>query len=580
MRTSRRTFFKTVGGSTAALHFGAACSPGGAEDPRVVPVTLTVDWLRTTMGGLDVRLRSYNGTVPGTKIVVRPGDRLEVTVENRLSPYETTAWKHDHNVPHALNTTNLHLHGMDVIPHLFDPVGTSDPKASMIAIEPGETFHYTFDIPADHPSGLFWYHPHHHGSTAVQAVSGMAGVVIVEGPIDEVPEIAAARDELLVISDIGLFESDAEGEAGVWTYEPAQNAMWNTFGTAATGDLVRIWDGTAGPTGEWLNQPELHGGFTTGDYAVRFYCVDGVPFYREDHAKAGGPVPDGTPLSPKLIELHPGEVIRLRILNACSDLVLPLVLPGLEMHLIALDGVNFTAPRVLRTEEAATPTSWDGTVDYNAEAKSLVLAPANRAEMLIKAGEPGTYELVQLHHTGQQFLTAARKVIAQIVVAGEKLDMDLPTSLPEPSRYFPLIAKSELRGEHRVEFTGNFPAVQNPTVGIDFSLNGKQYEEQTINHKVPVGTSQAWILAAPEAMHHNSEGHPFHIHVNSFEVKEINGKPQPPGTIMDTLWTSGNQHNVVWMRFTEWAGKAVYHCHILPHEDTGMMANLSIEDES
>jgi len=56
------------------------------------------------------------------------------------TPYETTAWNHDHNVPHALNTTNLHLHGMDVISHLFDPVGTSDPKASMIAFEPGFIF--------------------------------------------------------------------------------------------------------------------------------------------------------------------------------------------------------------------------------------------------------------------------------------------------------------------------------------------------------------------------------------------------------------------------------------------------------
>ena len=55
----------------------------------------------------------------------------------------------------------------------------------------------------------------------------------------------------------------------------------------------------------------------------------------------------------------------------------------------------------------------------------------------------------------------------------------------------------------------------------------------------------------------------------------IEGKPA--GTIMDTLWTGLDQKNVLWMRFLQWTGKTVFHCHILPHEDTGMMANLLIE---
>jgi FtsP/CotA-like multicopper oxidase with cupredoxin domain len=105
-------------------------------------------------------------------------------------------------------------------------------------------------------------------------------------------------------------------------------------------------------------------------------------------------------------------------------------------------------------------------------------------------------------------------------------------------------------------------------------------QHSAFNNTSALGTAEAWALSAAMHMHGNAEGHPFHIHVNSFEVKEItnaSGKlPQPPGTIMDTLWVGVNQSALLWMRFDEFVGKTVYHCHILPHEDTGMMANLLI----
>jgi hypothetical protein len=72
------------------------------------------------------------------------------------------------------------------------------------------------------------------------------------------------------------------------------------------------------------------------------------------------------------------------------------------------------------------------------------------------------------------------------------------------------------------------------------------------------------------------EGHPFHIHVNPFEVISINGLAQPPGTIQDTVWVPPEGVVVVRMRFKEWTGKSVFHCHILPHEDVGMMQNFLI----
>ena len=577
--TGRRAFLGGTGGLLFGSPLLSACGEGSGSATR--EITLTIDWLDTTLGGEAVRLRAYNGSVPGPTLTVDPGDVLQIVIENRLTAYDSSEWSGDHNVPHALNTTNLHLHGMDVTPHLFDPLGTDDPGASMIAIGPGESFAYTFEIPADHPPGLYWYHSHHHGSTVVQAVSGMAGPIVVRGAIDEVPEIAAARDVLTVLSDIGLFPADNGDDR--WIYQPRQNAIWSTFPLMIGGATGNVWTYDASAA-EGKRLLDLQGGYTTGDYRLRFYAVNGAPYYREDHNDGDDPTsPLGTALSPMTLSLRPGEVIRLRILNACSDLVMPLTIAGLDMHLIALDGTNFGAPRRLTTVE---PTSWDGKVHYDAGATTLVLAPANRAEVLIRGGAPGTYELVQAGHTGQQFLAANRKVIAIMTVEGEAMDMSLPAVLPEPSRRYPLITAEQIVQERRLEFMGMFPAKNNLQLGIDFMLAvgagtmnpvSAAYDEHVINTSVSVETAEAWTLSAPTHDGGNEEGHPFHIHVNPFEVKAIDGVPQPPGTYMDTLWIGKQQTALAWLRFIEWTGKTVYHCHILPHEDSGMMHNLMIK---
>lgn len=574
-------------GSADAGTDAASPDAGGAV---VREVTLTASWIETEFDGVPVRLRSFNGTVPGPVITTRGGELLRVTVVNALDDYAAKSWTRadtwngEHNVPHELSSTNLHLHGLDVRPHLFEPLGTTNPAASMVAIEPGSRFEYQFEIPSDHPSGLFWYHPHHHGSTAVQAVSGMAGGVIVLGAIDEVPEIAAARSVVLVVQDIGLFPSDDPDHPDVWTYEPVQNAIWNSFATSPD-DAVRIWDSK---TKTWMNQPDLHGGFTTGDYALRFYLVNGRPFFREEHKfTCGETEPDGGTSAPcarqigegASIEAAPGEVLRLRVLNGCSDLVMPLYLEGHAMHLIAMDGVNFEAPREMNTELVE---DWDGVVDYSSAARSLVLAPANRAEFLIRAGEPGTYRLIQLSHQGQQFLPAPQKVLATLTVVGDPVEMALPTSLPRPERYYPLIEDGEIVDDsYQVPFSMMFPAEMNPDVGVDFMIGEELYDEHASGKVVTLGTAEQWTIQTVMT----TEGHPFHIHVNHFEVMSINGLEQPPGTLMDTVWVpkppsvdGGDPRSnvVIRSRFVEWTGKSVFHCHILPHEDTGMMQNFVI----
>ena len=185
---------------TAAAAIGAAVQSVAVGKAAAAPGD---DWLvletatkETVLDGHRVRLRAYNGQIPGPTITIVPGQVLRIRLKNNLPPYDSSAWNGDHNVPHGFDATNLHVHGLDVVPHIFEPIGTSDPLAPQIVVGPGETKDYIFEIPVDHPSGFNFYHPHKHGSTAVQLLSGLAGGLIVRGAIDEVPEIKAALADI------------------------------------------------------------------------------------------------------------------------------------------------------------------------------------------------------------------------------------------------------------------------------------------------------------------------------------------------------------------------------------------------
>jgi suppressor of ftsI len=552
-----------VAGS-AALALTAASSPGFAQQgtKAALPqkqnvIKLECAFKDMVLDGTKVRLRAFNDQIPGPLMKIFPGQTVRINLKNSLPPYDSTGWDGEHNVPHHLGSTNLHLHGLDVIPHLFEPVGTSDPRAPMIEIMPGGSKEYVFEIPADQPPGLNWYHPHHHGSTAVQAVTGMAGGIIVYGAIDDVPEIKAAKEYLLVMQDIGLFPS--EDDPSVWTYLPKQNAIWQTFDSNVT-----IYDPKTGK-----NVPtDLQGGFTTGDYKLRYYLTNGEPFFKEMHDPQNPTSPTPTQLKPPRFTLAPGEVVRFRMLNACSDNYMPIAVDGHDIHLLALDGVNFPKVRTI----APTPIN----SDPNNEGQ-IQLAPANRAEFMIKASTtPGIYPIVQLQQK-QQFLFSAQKTIAEIEVTGTPRNMTLPTALPIPTREYPLIKPSEVQNLRVIYFADQFPGTQNPYVGIDFLLNGQQYDVTQVNYVVDVRGVEEWRLVVGDSQHGGTEGHPFHIHVNSFEVISVNGKLLEPGTIKDTVWIPAESTVVIRMRFKEFTGKSVFHCHILPHEDTGMMQNFLIK---
>jgi len=163
--------------TAAAADAGPRCLPVRRPEPGLVEAELRARVRRIVVDGQPVTLWTYEGAFPGPELRVRAGERLRLTFRNDL--------------PEA---SNLHYHGLHV-----PPTGRAD--NIWLHVPPGGRFTYEFDIPASE-AGTFWYHPHVHGAIARQMWHGLSGPLIVEGGLDELPELQAADDRTLLLRDL------------------------------------------------------------------------------------------------------------------------------------------------------------------------------------------------------------------------------------------------------------------------------------------------------------------------------------------------------------------------------------------
>jgi FtsP/CotA-like multicopper oxidase with cupredoxin domain len=150
-------------GNLLTLHLVAEVAPNQINNPSHQSGTKD-----------NVKLRSYGGCLTGPAIEVKPGNTLRIFLDNSLDVKDPSCPADGHAGPGCFNTINMHFHGLHV-----SPTGNSDNV--LLNIGPHTKFEYEVNIPADHPSGTFWYHPHRHGSTALQVASGASGALIIRG---------------------------------------------------------------------------------------------------------------------------------------------------------------------------------------------------------------------------------------------------------------------------------------------------------------------------------------------------------------------------------------------------------------
>ena len=444
-------------------------SPSGSDlmgppELRSVSGTLTVDLeaspQQVTIAGRDVRALSYNGGVPGPTLRVRAGDTLSVRLRNGQA-----------------DPSNLHVHGLHV-----SPENNSDNM--FVTVAAGDSFDYQYDLPANHPPGVYWYHPHHHGFVADQVFGGLYGAIIVEDP-DPIP---ASRERVLVISDITL---DSAGTI------PAATAMEKMSGRE--GDLV---------------------------------LVNGQ-------------------LTPSMTA-RPGERERWRIINACVSRYLRLRLDGQQMSLLGIDSGRFEAAH---------------------EVDEVVLAPGNRADLLV-TGTVGT-SVLRAHTydrgtSGGMMMggenSAADVALATLTVAGDAVATvaAIPGQpVPRDLRTATVTARRELI----------FAMGMGGGMGggmMSATINGQVFDATRIDTTVQFDSVEDWLLTNTSPL-----DHPMHLHVWPMQIIEQSG--QPVKTIMwqDVVNIPARSTVRVRIAFDDFSGRTVYHCHILDHEDSGMMGIIT-----
>ena len=108
-------------------------------------------------------------------------------------------------------------------------------------------------------------------------------------------------------------------------------------------------------------------------------------------------------------------------------------------------------------------------------------------------------------------------------------------------------------------------------------INGQYFQTGKTNVQVKLGSVERWILKNPrkDAKTTHSE-HPFHIHVNDFQVVRVNGKKYRAKGQQDIVTIPVGGEVVIKQRFADFPGKSVFHCHIVAHEDGGMMQSFRI----
>ncbi|MCA9877683.1 MAG: multicopper oxidase domain-containing protein [Thermomicrobiales bacterium] len=456
-------------------------TPGELVEPEVwraqagvLTGELRLDYAFHDVGGYSLHLRGYNGAIPGPTLRVQPGDRLELTLANALPPNPDPT-PQNHNLPHHFNTTNLHTHGLHV-----SPQGESDNVFR--AMEPGGAYRVVVDIPADHPGGTFWYHPHHHGAVDAQLTSGCFGALIVTGEFDDVSEIAAAQERLLLLSEV-LFDHLGQIEH--------YDTLW----------------------------PEA---------VPRFLAVNGQ---REP-----------------ILRMRPGEVQRWRVVQAAHEDNFRLGLAGHQLHVIARDGLSLAAVE---------------------PAPDIVLAPGQRVDFLVQAGDPGAYQLAALPN--DQGYPSPEGPFATLIVAGDPLPMALPLRLPAPP--LATIADAELTGRRTLTFSEWAP--ESPASAgyqeFAFLVDGRQFDPLRVDQTVALNAVEEWTIINDDV-----SDHVFHIHTNPFQLTQINGEPLADPVWLDTAVVPREGSITFRTRFLDFTGKLVLHCHMMNHEELGMMQIVEI----
>jgi FtsP/CotA-like multicopper oxidase with cupredoxin domain len=462
----------------------------------------------------DAYGKSYPAGFPGTMLQINSGDTLKLNLVNDL------AVGHDPSEP--VFTTNFHYHGS----HAPD---LSQSDNVYVHIKPGETVPIQIPISTyENSVGANWYHPHVHEQTKPQVEGGLAGMIMVGNPLEPWPQYKDKLTQVnMVLSEVNI---SVDGKYKVMTgtdsssyYGDGYTEGWQKRVNGQMNPIIRV---RPGETQVWnMGQFGARG-------ATNFVIADD------------------------------------NLQNPWNATIL------------ARDGASaFVHP--YNVTLAASESRMN---DISA---LTVLSPGNRMSMAVTAPTtPGTYYFMDGWGGEEARLNASGKgyyyVLATLVVEGDPVTTAAPVfalqeadplwkETPDVIRTFSL--------EQLTTIDGVDPSTGQPIINIDnYYINGKKFGEGVMP-QLEIGTVEEWTILNAGPLNH-----PFHIHQGVFIVTKINGFPIKPDTKfpdanaanyvspLDTIMVPAFGSVTIRFRALDFPGKYVFHCHILEHEDAGMMS--------
>jgi len=560
----RETDLKTYGGQAYVAPQEFKSSNGQLNVDLNVAFT---DPAKTKIAGCGVTLRSYNGKLVGPTLRVKPGDTLNITLNNQLDPTGKADPEQVCNNPHDMfggsplpdkfNCTNLHTHGMHVSPSgnadnilvVVPPVPYTNPdpeKNSSLSSNPRQI---KIEIPKNHTPGTFWYHPHVHGSTGVQVGSGMEGTIIVEDDPAKTPQSilkANANEKIFMLQTIPYDD------------------------TGKVNDFLALGDDRA--------------------------------FVRNRYLLVNGQIAP-------TIKMHPGETQRWRFIDSSFNRTAQLTLEKHDLHEIAVDG-NYlsqvdTWVNNWEQKDYCCTGKWDQEKTFKLKRQAVELIPGSRSDVLVQASKtPGRYALTaDTYITGRldpSIASYTNYIVAWVDVANEKpvADTGLPTNA-EMVKLYPYsdIKDSNVKYNQIATFNRDQPKGGNdggiacnpdrdktPCYPIGFQVNGHVFDasqprmlelrpsaEELAKNKEdengPQTGTDSWIISSIDP----TRNHVFHIHTNDFQTTRTDPLGNTETLWRDSLLVKYGQPQNILTRYEDFDGKTVLHCHLLSHEDMGMM---------
>ncbi|MEA3080752.1 MAG: hypothetical protein QOD54_420 [Sphingomonadales bacterium] len=251
------------------------------------------------------------------------------------------------------------------------------------------------------------------------------------------------------------------------------------------------------------------------------------------------------------IDIQPGETQIWRLSAQTADAYFRLSLEGHRFTIIGRDSRPLPQPET---------------------ARELIIGPAERVDVLVTGGRAGAYKLVaEKTSTGPVGDMFGRQNMALMVSARD------PAS-PPPLPLGPLTivsgAGQPIPGD-RIDARRLVSFSEDPLVTGLFFINHATFDPERVDFKVPLGSIEEWTIRNA-----SEELHIFHIHQLPFQVISVNGKPQPFGGLLDTVNVPIHGEVKIRLAFTDpvIVGRFLFHCHILEHEDKGMMAQIEVYD--